>query len=61
MRVINLSCAVLYGQIQASADQDHRLIPWMRTIGAHGGWLPRYASYPASRCLAHLSSVVNGC
>jgi len=27
VRVISLSCAVLYGQIQASADQDHRLIP----------------------------------
>ena len=33
MRVISLSCALLYGQIQASADQDHRLIPSMRTIG----------------------------
>ena len=27
VRVISLSCALLYGQIQASADQDHRLIP----------------------------------
>jgi hypothetical protein len=27
MRVISLSCAVLYGQMQASADQDHRLTP----------------------------------
>jgi hypothetical protein len=36
MRVISLSCAVLYGQIQASADQDHRL-RWCVPPGAVAG------------------------
>jgi len=43
MRVINLSCAVLYGQIQASADQDHRLIPLVRRLTKR---LPEAVSCP---------------
>lgn len=49
VRVISLSCAVLYGQIQASADQDHRLIPSMRTTGAYDDGPPPSAACP--RCL----------
>jgi hypothetical protein len=48
VRVISLSCAVLYGQIQASADQDHRLIPSMRTTGAYDDGPPSAAR---PRCL----------
>ena len=48
VRVISLSCAVLYGQIQASADQDHRLIPSMRTTGAYDDGPPSAA---CPRCL----------
>ncbi len=55
MRVISLSCAVLYGQIQASADQDHRLIPSKRTTGAHDVWSAMAAS---SRCLRSCTRVV---
>ena len=39
VRVVNLCFAVLYGQIQARTDQDHRLIPSLRTVGTTQGWI----------------------
>jgi hypothetical protein len=47
MRVISLPCALLYGQIQASADQDHRLIYSMQIL-AHDD---RSASAASQQCL----------